>query len=99
MPESHASCRSDFPVQRLRTGTAAGLKKPLTLLVIAVFLVIPAGLYTQSSPIYLDPQQPIERRVEDLLSRMTLEEKVGQLNLPCVYVDQLGKSIPEKIKP
>jgi beta-glucosidase len=98
MPESHASCRSDFPVQRLRTGTAAGLKKPLTLLVIAVVLVIPAGLYTQSSPIYLDPQQPIERRVEDLLSRMTLEEKVGQLNLPCVYVDQLGKSIPEKMQ-
>jgi len=30
------------------------------------------------------------------MSRMTLKEKVGQLNLPCVYVDQLGKSIAEK---
>ena len=30
-------------------------------------------------PIYKDPSQPIERRVEDLLGRMTLEEKVGQL--------------------
>src|SRR5438874_11038988 len=98
MPESHASCRNDFPVQRQRTGTAAGLKGPLRLLIIAVILVIPAGLYTQSNPIYLDPQQPIERRVEDLLSRMTLEEKVGQLNLPCVYVDQLGKTIPEKMQ-
>src|SRR5438874_3872799 len=98
MPESHASCRNDFPVQRQRTGTAAGLKGPLRLLINAVILVIPAGLYTQSSAIYLDPQQPIERRVEDLLSRMTLEEKVGQLNLPCVYVDQLGKSIPEKMQ-
>jgi beta-glucosidase len=29
---------------------------------------------------------------------MTLKEKVGQLNLPCVYVDQLGKSIPEKME-
>ncbi|MGH9770221.1 MAG: glycoside hydrolase family 3 C-terminal domain-containing protein [Candidatus Acidiferrales bacterium] len=48
-------------------------------------------------PIYLDPHQPIERRVDDLLSRMTLTEKVGQLNLPCVYVDQLGKTIPEKM--
>jgi beta-glucosidase len=28
---------------------------------------------------------------------MTLKEKVGQLNLPCVYVDQLGKTIPEKM--
>ncbi|MEU6842134.1 glycoside hydrolase family 3 N-terminal domain-containing protein [Streptomyces sp. NPDC046716] len=28
---------------------------------------------------YLDPELPVERRVEDLLSRMTLEEKAGQL--------------------
>jgi beta-glucosidase len=30
--------------------------------------------------IYKDPSAPIEKRVEDLLSRMTLEEKVGQMN-------------------
>ena len=30
-------------------------------------------------PPYRDPQQPIERRVADLLGRMTLPEKVGQL--------------------
>jgi len=29
--------------------------------------------------IYKDPRQPIERRVEDVLSRMTLDEKVAQL--------------------
>lgn len=29
--------------------------------------------------LYKDPKQPIEARVEDLLSRMTLEEKVAQL--------------------
>jgi len=28
---------------------------------------------------YLDPSLPIERRVDDLLSRMTIEEKVGQM--------------------
>ena len=58
-------------------------------------------LWAQSSssvPIYLDPKQPIERRVDDLMSRMTLKEKVGQLNLPCVYVDELGKTIPEKME-
>jgi beta-glucosidase len=36
-------------------------------------------------------------RVEDLLHRMTLKEKIGQLNLPCGYVDQLGKTSPEKM--
>ncbi len=57
-------------------------------------------LHSQSSggiPLYLDPKQPVESRVEDLLSRMTLKEKVGQLNLPAVYVDQLGKDIPTKM--
>jgi beta-glucosidase len=48
------------------------------------------------APIYLDPQQPVEKRIDDLMSRMTLKEKIGQLNLPCVYVDQLGKDIPAK---
>lgn len=49
-------------------------------------------------PSYLDPKQPIEQRVSDLLGRMTLKEKIGQLNLPCVYVDELGKTVPEKIE-
>lgn len=46
---------------------------------------------------YQDPKQPIQARVDDLLSRMTLKEKVGQLNLPCVYVSQLGNDIPSKL--
>ena len=72
--------------------TALGLTLMLTL------LVSPASVHPQraDTPIYLDPKQPIEVRVEDLMRRMTLKEKVGQLNLPCVYVDQLGKSIPDK---
>ncbi|WP_205480328.1 glycoside hydrolase family 3 N-terminal domain-containing protein [Sphingomonas arenae] len=32
-----------------------------------------------SRAIYKDPSQPVERRIEDLLRRMTLEEKVAQL--------------------
>ncbi len=31
--------------------------------------------------IYRDPTQPVEARVEDLLARMTLEEKIGQMTL------------------
>lgn len=34
---------------------------------------------TQDDPPYRRPDQPPERRVEDLLSRMTLEEKAGQV--------------------
>ncbi len=47
-------------------------------------------------PAYLDLKKPINKRVEDLLSVMTLEEKIGQMNMPCVYVDEMGKDIPEK---
>lgn len=32
-----------------------------------------------AAPIYKDPRQPVEARVDDLLSRMTLDEKVAQL--------------------
>jgi beta-glucosidase len=31
------------------------------------------------TPIYKDPTQPVEARVDDLLSRMTVEEKIGQM--------------------
>lgn len=47
-------------------------------------------------PVYLDAKQPINKRVEDLLSRMTLEEKIGQMNMPCVYEDGLGEDIKSK---
>jgi beta-glucosidase len=51
-----------------------------------------------SKPLYLDSSQPIDLRVNDLMKRMTLKEKVGQLNLPCAYVDQLGTTVPQKIE-
>jgi len=54
------------------------------------------GQAGEQTPIYLDSHRPIEERVDDLMSRMTLKEKIGQLNLPCVYVDDLGKDIPAK---
>ncbi len=55
-----------------------------------------AGAAEPSTPLYRDASQPIEKRIDDLLGRMTLEEKVGQMNMPCVYESGLGKSIPEK---
>ena len=88
------------PVERkLQSSAARRLTRALSVVLIFIVLMLPGSVHTQSSfPLYLDPQQPIERRVDDLMSRMTLKEKVGQLNLPCVYVDDLGKSIPEKLE-
>ncbi|HBL77184.1 MAG TPA: beta-glucosidase [Prolixibacteraceae bacterium] len=42
------------------------------------------------APVYKNPLLPIDQRVEDLLSRMTLKEKVGQMNMPCVYKKAIG---------
>jgi len=46
--------------------------------------------------LYLDPAQPIEVRIDDLLGRMTLAEKIGQINMPCVYEDRLGRDVAGK---
>ena len=54
------------------------------------------GAAEPEKPLYRDATQPIAKRVEDLLGRMTLEEKVGQMNMPCVYVSELGGSIAQK---
>jgi beta-glucosidase len=44
-----------------------------------VLLTSPALLPAQAAKVYLDPSQPVDKRVDDLVSRMTLEEKVSQL--------------------
>jgi beta-glucosidase len=56
-----------------RTWTWAALAAPL-----ALSLAGAAGAQEQG-PLYKDPRQPAAARVEDLLSRMTLAEKVGQM--------------------
>ena len=48
------------------------------------------------TPLYKNPLFSVNQRVEDLLSRMTLEEKIGQMNMPCVYEDGLGADITSK---
>src|SRR5919199_3452389 len=44
-------------------------------------------------PPYKDPSLPVERRVDDLVSRMTLEEKVSQMMNAAPAIPRLG--IPE----
>lgn len=47
------------------------------------FALLNTSLFAQSKkelPLYKDAKQPIEKRVDDLLSKMTQEEKIMQLN-------------------
>ena len=75
----------------------------LKKLVVGCLLVMGSGFFSglaQTSsgvPIYSDVKQPLEKRVDDLLNRMTLKEKIGQLNMPCVFVEHLGHDIPTKL--
>ncbi len=71
----------------------------MVLTLATLFIVSTRFEFSQTGgdrPLYRDPNQPIARRVEDLLNRMTLEEKIGQMNMPCVYEDGLGRSIEAK---
>jgi beta-glucosidase len=59
--------------------------KKLILLFISVCVIITACStgsdppVENDKPIYDDPEQPVGARVEDLLKRMTIEEKIGQV--------------------
>jgi beta-glucosidase len=52
------------------------MRRQLSIAVLAAAATLTAA--AQSTPPYKDASLPVERRVEDLLSRMTLEEKVAQ---------------------
>ena len=60
-----------MPEMRIRTS--------LQVAFILVLFLPHSGAQTASSAVYLDPSQPINVRVDDLISRMTLEEKATQL--------------------
>src|ERR1700757_1572903 len=51
------------------------------LLTALAFALLPANSRAaEATPKYLDPKVPIEERIDDLLPRLTLEEKVIQLS-------------------
>ena len=74
---------------------------------LAVFLFISAAASAQNALPYRDPKLPVEQRVADLLSRMTLEEKVAQMegawenrqffsDPKTLFVDPDGNFLPER---
>ena len=79
------------------------INKPLLFVIMTIFCslsfrICPAQDYLTdkggpklTEPVlYKNPGLPIEQRISDLLSRMTLEEKVGQMNIPTCYSTELG---------
>ena len=61
----------------------------LSLALLASVLLLPNG-ETQSLPPYKNPNLPVEQRVNDLVSRMTLEEKVSQMMNASAAIERLG---------
>jgi beta-glucosidase len=73
----------------------------------AFVFVICLGAVGQTQPAYRNPDLPLEQRLADLLSRMTLEEKVAQLqgtwqnpnsrqDPSSMFVDDKGAFLPER---
>jgi beta-glucosidase len=76
------------------------MKRALRQLVVSFCLsslllsAVPARAQTAAKndapPDYLNPRLPVSRRAEDLVSRMTLEEKVAQMMNKATTVERLG---------
>ena len=64
------------------------LKKSIPCLLIVLFSLSIAKAQSFKFP-FQNPEVSIEKRVEDLISRMTLEEKVGQLMYTAPAIDRL----------
>ena len=74
---------------------------------LAVWCARPPQATAQAAMPYRDSKLPVERRVADLLSRMTLEEKVAQMegawenrqffsDPKTLFVDENGKFLPDR---
>lgn len=56
--------------------------KKIKIIYLLSLIIVTTSIFAQNekTPLYKDAKQPIEKRIDDLLSKMTLEEKVMQLN-------------------
>ncbi len=52
--------------------------------------LLAALAFSQQTPIYKDASAPTEKRIDDLVSRMSLEEKVSQMMNDSAAIDRLG---------
>jgi len=64
---------------RNRTMTSSGITRLCWAAMCLALANHPLAAAQSAKPVYKDPSAPVEARVEDLLARMTLEEKVAQM--------------------
>jgi beta-glucosidase len=81
-------------IDRLRFPIFRFHRVPFLFLMIVVTLASAQAQEPPASAPYKDPKLPVEQRVQDLLGRMTLEEKVSMLNganwMESVAIPRLG---------
>lgn len=57
---------------------------------LALSLALSSSAQSGGGVLYLDPDAPLERRVDDLVSRLTLEEKVSLMKHTAPAIPRLG---------
>ena len=62
----------------------------LARILLPLALLLLAALARAEEPVYLDPDRSFEERAADLVSRMTLEEKVSQMGNNAAAIPRLG---------
>ena len=80
---------------------------PAILCCLGIFLFASASVFAQDTPPYKNSKLPVDQRVADLLARMTLEEKIAQMegawenrqffsDPKMLFVDEKGNFVPER---
>src|SRR5437868_2540943 len=79
------------PARMIRTDS---LRQMVAFIFVVSLLAISIpGVAAQTTPEYKNASLPVERRVDDLVGRMTLEEKASQMMNSAAAIPRLG--IPE----
>src|ERR1051326_7350573 len=63
--------------------------KCAVLLILSVLILSHKAFPQTSQPPYLDPNQPLETRLDDLIRRMTLQEKASQMQDVAPAIERL----------
>lgn len=72
--------------------------RSISILFLLLFSTVACTQQRTSLPTYRNAQAPIEKRVKDLVSRMTLEEKIWQLNQAGFGNNRNINNVGEKLK-